>query len=128
MSCQADARSGAGGGRAYPEVNVEVACATKLAIADLVGDAHLVILVQALVEALEAVGRQDDVVCRGGRRRDGGDEESPCGGEEVHCSMDSEGCRRTDANAEQKKSRETGRARGIDGQWAWRKGSSGSWI
>ncbi len=71
--------------RPYPEVHVEVACGAKLAIANLVGDAHLVILVQALVEALEAVGRQDNVVRRGRRGRHGGDEQGPRGGEEVHC-------------------------------------------
>lgn len=41
----------------YPEVNIEVACAAKLAIANLEGNSHLVILAEVLVEAFEAVGR-----------------------------------------------------------------------
>lgn len=73
-----------GGGGAYPKVNVEVAGAAKLAVADLVGDAHLVIPVEGLVEALEAMGGQDNVVSGGGLGGDGGDEEGPRGGEEVH--------------------------------------------
>jgi hypothetical protein len=40
----------------YPEVDVEVACATELTIADLEGDSHSVILVKGLVEAFTAVG------------------------------------------------------------------------
>lgn len=46
----------------YPKVNIEVASAAKLAVADLEGDGHLVIAVQRLVEALAAVGGQLDVV------------------------------------------------------------------
>lgn len=67
----------------YPEVDVEVACASELAVANLEGDGHGVILVQALVEALAAVGGQDDVVGSGGLE-DGGGEEGPRSGEEVH--------------------------------------------
>lgn len=67
----------------YPKVNVEVACAAKLAVADLEGDGHGVILVEGLVEALAAVGGKDDVVSGSGLE-DGGGEEGPRGCEEVH--------------------------------------------
>jgi hypothetical protein len=45
-----------------PKVNVQVAGAAKLAVADLVRDRHDVVLVQGLVETLGAVGGQDNVV------------------------------------------------------------------
>jgi len=48
----------------YPEVNVEVSTATKLAIADLEGDGHSVVRVQLLVEAFARVCLQLNVVCR----------------------------------------------------------------
>lgn len=67
----------------YPKVNVEVACAAKLAVADLESDGHGVILVEGLVEALAAVGGKDDVVSGSGLE-DGGGEEGPRGCEEVH--------------------------------------------
>lgn len=47
----------------YPEVNLQISCAAKLPVPDLEGHGHLVILVEGLVEALPAVGRQLDVVC-----------------------------------------------------------------
>lgn len=50
--------------KTYPEVNVEVSTATKLAIADLEGDSHSVVRVQLLVEAFARVCLQLDVVCR----------------------------------------------------------------
>jgi hypothetical protein len=62
----------------YPEVNIEVSTATKLAIADLEGDGHSVIRVQFLVEAFARVCLQLDVVCRtdGKETAKGGIEES----------------------------------------------------
>jgi hypothetical protein len=63
----------------YPEINIEVTCAAKLAIADLEGDRHLVIPVQGLVEALEAMGRQDNVVRGGSLKGDSRSEECPRG-------------------------------------------------
>lgn len=65
------------GAESYPEVNVEVACAAKLAVADLEGDGHLVVLVEALVEALDATGRQHDVVRHHSLEGHGGGEERP---------------------------------------------------
>ncbi len=50
------------GDRSYPEVDVEVPGAAELAVADLEGDGHLVVLVQRLVEALATVGRELDIV------------------------------------------------------------------
>lgn len=66
-----------GGTESYPKVNVEVACAAKLAVADLEGDGHLVVLVEALVEALDATGRQHDVVRHHSLEGHGGGEERP---------------------------------------------------
>lgn len=68
----------------YPEINVEVTRGAELAIANLVCDAHLVILVEVLVEAFESVGGQDNVVGGGGLGRNGSDEECPRGREEMH--------------------------------------------
>lgn len=56
----------------YPEVNVEVAGAAKLAVADLEGDGHLVAAVEVLVEALAAVGGELDVVGGGGAQQHAG--------------------------------------------------------
>lgn len=56
----------------HPEVNLEVACGPKLPVADLEGDGHGVTLVEHLVEAVDAVGGEDDVVGGGsleGHRR-----------------------------------------------------------
>lgn len=57
----------------YPEINVQVPCATKLPVASLESNSHLVITMQLLVEALDAVGRQHNVVradeLEGHRRR-----------------------------------------------------------
>jgi hypothetical protein len=63
--------------KTYPEVNIEVSTATKLAIADLEGDGHSVIRVQLLVEAFARVCLQLDVVCRAD-----GKETAKCGIEE----------------------------------------------
>lgn len=49
----------------YPEVNVEIPSAAKLPVTDLEGDSHLVLLVEVLVEAFPAVGRELDVMGRG---------------------------------------------------------------
>ena len=49
----------------YPEVNLEVAAAAELAVADLVGHGHPVVAVEVLVETLARVGFHLDVV-RGG--------------------------------------------------------------
>lgn len=73
----------------YPEINIEVACRTKLAIADLERHGHGVILVEVLVEALAAVGGQDDVVSGRGLE-DGGGEEDPRGCEKVHDCLERE--------------------------------------
>jgi hypothetical protein len=48
----------------YPEINVKVAGATKLSVADLERDRHLVIDMKILVEAFSAVRRQLDDVSR----------------------------------------------------------------
>lgn len=63
----------------YPEVNVEVACTAKLAVAHLESDGHLVVLAQALVEALDASGWQHDVVRHHGLESHGGGEEASRG-------------------------------------------------
>lgn len=68
----------------YPEVNIEVACATELAIANLEGDGHLVVPTQGLVEAFESVGGEDDVVRRHSLEGHGGCEESPRCREQMH--------------------------------------------
>lgn len=68
----------------YPEVNIEVACAAELAIANLEGNSHLVILAEVLVEAFEAVGRQDDVVCSSNLESNGGGEERPRYRDDLH--------------------------------------------
>jgi hypothetical protein len=44
-------RGGAGGEKTHVEVNVEVATATKLSVAHLECDSHLVIAMQLFVEA-----------------------------------------------------------------------------
>ena len=49
----------------YPEVNFQVSAATKLSVADLEGNGHLVVLVQRFVEAFALVSLHLDVVCRG---------------------------------------------------------------
>jgi hypothetical protein len=64
---------------AHPEINLQVPAASKLAVADLECDRHLVVLVQGLVEALALVGLHLDVVR--GRERD----------EAARCSEDGEG-------------------------------------
>jgi hypothetical protein len=46
----------------YPEVNVQIASAAKLSVADLEGHRHSVFFVQALVEAFPAVSWQLYVV------------------------------------------------------------------
>lgn len=46
----------------YPEIDFDIAGATKFPVAHLERDGHLVILMQLLVEALSAVGRKLDVV------------------------------------------------------------------
>jgi hypothetical protein len=48
----------------HPEVNFEISAATKLPVADLEGDCHLVVLVEGLVEAFALVGLHLDVVRR----------------------------------------------------------------
>jgi hypothetical protein len=63
----------------HPEINLQVPAASKLAVADLERDRHLVVLVQGLVEALALVGLHLDVVR--GRERD----------EAARCSEDGEG-------------------------------------
>lgn len=68
---------------AYPEVDVEVAGAAKLAITDLEGDGHLVIAMEALVEAFPAVCRQLDVV-RNSRAEQAGRKQQFCCLEEKH--------------------------------------------
>lgn len=64
-------------GSSYPEVNIEVACAAELAISHLESDCHPVILVKALVEALHAVRRQNNVVSGGDLEGHRSDEERP---------------------------------------------------
>jgi len=49
----------------YPKVDLEVAAAAELAIADLVGHGHLVVAVEVLVETLARVGFHLNVVCGG---------------------------------------------------------------
>lgn len=78
-------------GASYPEVDVEVAGAAELAVADLEGDGHLVVAVQLLVEALAAVGGQLDVVGGGGPQQAGREEQLRCRGEEVHRERDGPG-------------------------------------
>jgi hypothetical protein len=46
----------------HPKVDVQVARAAKLAVADLERDRHLVVAVQGLVEALAPVRRERNVV------------------------------------------------------------------
>lgn len=53
----------------HPEVNLQVAAAAKLAVADLEGDGHLVVLVQGFVEAFALVSLHLDVVGRGIRQQ-----------------------------------------------------------
>lgn len=50
---------------AYPEVNLQIAAASKLPIADLERDRHLVILVEVLVEAFPRMRAHLDVVAEG---------------------------------------------------------------
>ena len=50
----------------YPEIDIEVACATEFTIANLEGNGHGVILVEGLVEAFSTVGGQDDVMSSDG--------------------------------------------------------------
>jgi hypothetical protein len=50
--------------KTYPEINVEISTATKLAIADLEGDGHSIIRVQLLVETFARVCLELNVVCR----------------------------------------------------------------
>ena len=57
---------------AYPEIDVKVAGAAELPVADLESDGHLVILVQLLMETLAAVRGQLDVVGQHGRRQQTG--------------------------------------------------------
>lgn len=47
----------------YPEVDLQISCAAEFPVSHLEGHGHLVILVEGLMEALPAVGRQLDVVC-----------------------------------------------------------------
>lgn len=62
-SCQTDPpRPHAATWPPYPKVNVQVAGAAKLAVADLEGDGHTVVSVELLVEAFAAVGGELDVV------------------------------------------------------------------
>ncbi len=61
-----------------PKVNVEVSSAAKLAVADLKGHRHPVIAVEGLVEALAAVGRELDVVGRGGSQQGGREQQLGC--------------------------------------------------
>lgn len=61
----------------YPKVDVEVACTAKLAVAHLESHGHLVVLAQALVEALDASGWQHDVVRHHSLESHGGGEETP---------------------------------------------------
>jgi hypothetical protein len=49
-------------GPTYPEVQIQVATSSKLAVADLEGDGHPVVGVQHLVEALARVRSELDVV------------------------------------------------------------------
>lgn len=51
-------------GRLDPEVDLQVPAAAELAVADLKGDGHFVVLVQLLVEAFAHVGLHLDVVRR----------------------------------------------------------------
>ena len=46
----------------YPEINIEVACTAKFPVPHLERYGHFIILVEVLVEALEAMGWQDNVV------------------------------------------------------------------
>lgn len=46
----------------YEKVDVQVAASTKLPVADLEGDGHLVIFMQLLVEAFSRVSSELDVV------------------------------------------------------------------
>lgn len=68
----------------YPKVNVEVACAAEFAVSHLESNRHSVILVQTLVEALHAVGRQHNVVSRSNLEGYGGDEERLGRRKELH--------------------------------------------
>jgi hypothetical protein len=52
---------------AHPEINLQIPASAKLAVADLEGNRHLVVLVQRLVEAFALVRLHLDVV-RGGER------------------------------------------------------------
>lgn len=49
---------------AYPEVNLQIAATTKLPVANLEGDCHLVVFVKLLVEAFALVSLHLDVVRR----------------------------------------------------------------
>jgi hypothetical protein len=49
--------------KTYPEINIEVSTATKLAIADLEGDGHSIIRVQLLVETFARMCLELNVVC-----------------------------------------------------------------
>lgn len=52
-------------GNSYPEIDLQVPASSKLPVANLERDRHLVVLVQRLVEAFALVGLHLDVV-RGG--------------------------------------------------------------
>lgn len=60
----------------YPEINVQIATASKFSVAHLKCDRHLVILVQRLVEALAGVCSHLNVVrIADGEEGDEGEEE-----------------------------------------------------
>lgn len=66
--------------RTYPEVNLKVSTSSELAVADLEGHGHQIILVQGLVEAFAGVSLQLDGVCgRGGGPAKRGDEKGSGG-------------------------------------------------
>lgn len=50
------------GGFSYPEINLQVSASTKLPVADLEGDGHLIVRVQLFVEAFPRVRFHLDVV------------------------------------------------------------------
>lgn len=56
--------------RTYPEVDLDVATASKFAVANLEGDGHPVVRVEKFVKALACVGAELDVVSIGDASQD----------------------------------------------------------
>ena len=74
-------------GMTHPKIDIEVAGAAKLAVADLEGHRHLVIAMEVLVEAFAAVGGKHNVVSGSGAEQAGRKQQLSCC-EEMHFAID----------------------------------------